>query len=114
MRISDWSSDVCSSDLVSSYYTALNGRLRALSATHDLLTSSDWGDTDLRDIAEAELAPFNAGGKVVIDGPSVRFGPTKALSLGLSIHELAPNARSDEHTSELQSLMRISDYVFCL
>src|SRR3546814_11631994 len=72
---------------VASYYTALNGRLRALSATHDLLTSSDWGDTDLRDIAEAELAPFNAGGKVVIDGPSVRFGPPKELSLGLSIHE---------------------------
>src|SRR3546814_20456508 len=38
---------------VSSYYTALNGRLRALSATHDLLTSSDWGDTDLRETGRA-------------------------------------------------------------
>src|SRR3546814_19944450 len=68
---------------VASYYAALNGRLRALSATHDLLTSSDWGDTELRDIAEAELAPFmGVKGQIVIEGPPVRFEPTKALSLG--------------------------------
>lgn len=78
---------------VGSYYEALNGRLRALSATHDLLTSSDWGDTDLRDIASAELAPFRgAAEQVVIEGPSVMFDPNKALSIGLSIHELATNA----------------------
>lgn len=78
---------------VTSYYNALNGRLRALSATHDLLTSSDWGETELRDIADAELAPFRSGsGQVRIEGPSVKFDPTKALSLGLSLHELATNA----------------------
>src|SRR3546814_7072788 len=78
---------------VASYYAALNGRLRALSATHDLLTSSDWGDTELRDIAEAELAPFmGVKGQIVIEGPPVRFEPTTALSLGLSLHELATHA----------------------
>ncbi len=78
---------------VQSYYEALTGRLRALSATHDLLTSSDWGDTELHDIAEAELAPFRGReGQVLIKGPSIRFEPTQALSLGLSIHELATNA----------------------
>ena len=78
---------------VSAYYEALSGRLRALSATHDLLTSSEWGETELRDIAEAELAPFRSGkGQVRIEGPPIRFDPTKALSLGLSLHELATNA----------------------
>lgn len=78
---------------VPSYYAALNGRLRALSATHDLLTSSDWGDTELRDIADAELAPFRGlKGQVLIEGPPIRFDPARALSLGLSIHELATNA----------------------
>ena len=78
---------------VDSYYKALNGRLRALSATHDLLTLSEWGDTELHDIVEAELAPFRGvNGRVLIEGPSVCFDPTKALSFGLSIHELATNA----------------------
>src|SRR3546814_12277794 len=31
-------------------------------------------------------------GQIVIEGPPVRFEPTKALSLGLSLHELATNA----------------------
>lgn len=78
---------------VDSYYNAFNGRLRALSATHDLLTQSEWGNTELRDIVEAELAPFRGvNGRVLIEGPSVCFDPTKALSFGLSIHELATNA----------------------
>ncbi|API58801.1 hypothetical protein BSL82_05335 [Tardibacter chloracetimidivorans] len=92
---------------VASYYAALNGRLRALSATHDLLTSSDWGDTELRDIAEAELAPFmGVKGQIVIEGPPVRFEPTKALSLGLSLHELATNA------SKYGALSTITGQVF--
>src|SRR3546814_11619471 len=82
---------------VASYYTALNGRLRALSATHDLLTSSDWGDTELRDIAEAELDPFmGVKGQHVIEGPPVRFEPTTALSLGLALPEPAPQPPKQE------------------
>jgi len=94
---------------VASYYEALTGRLRALSATHDLLTSSDWSDTELRDIAEAELAPYRGRrGQVVIEGPSVHFEPTKALSFGLSIHELATNAAKYGALSTAEGQVRLS------
>lgn len=72
---------------------SLEGRVRALSATHDLLTQSEWGTTPLRSVVEVELAPYSGGGnKVVMDGPDIELAPNDALSLGLAIHELATNA----------------------
>lgn len=72
----------------------IDGRIRALSATHDLLTQSDWGTTPVRSVIEVELAPYtrNADHHVVVDGPDVELAPNDALSLGLAIHELATNA----------------------
>ncbi|MDJ0979241.1 MAG: CHASE domain-containing protein [Erythrobacter sp.] len=73
---------------------SLEGRIRALSATHDLLTGTDWGTTPLRSVIEAELQHFRAGGEhiVNIDGPPVELAPNDALSFGLAVHELATNA----------------------
>lgn len=73
---------------------SLEGRIRSLSATHDLLTGTDWGTTPIRSVIEAELQHFKAGGDylVNIDGPPVELAPNDALSLGLAIHELATNA----------------------
>jgi two-component sensor histidine kinase/CHASE1-domain containing sensor protein len=71
----------------------LDGRIRALSATHDLLTQSDWGTTAIRAVVETELAPYaRSEGSLELGGPSVELAPNDALSLGLAIHELATNA----------------------
>lgn len=72
----------------------IDGRIRALSATHDLLTQSDWGTTPVRAVVEAELAPYARGSESILDlkGPDVELAPNDALSLGLAIHELATNA----------------------
>jgi two-component sensor histidine kinase len=72
----------------------LSARLRALSATHDLLSQSNWANAPLREIVSSELAPYMAGGdaSVAIDGPDIMLAPNDALSLGLAIHELATNA----------------------
>lgn len=72
----------------------LDGRIRALSATHDLLTQSDWGTTPIASVAAAELAPYTRSedGMLVMDGPPVELAPNDALSLGLALHELATNA----------------------
>jgi len=79
---------------IDEFAAGLDGRIRALSATHDLLTQSDWGVTPVRSVIEAELMPYAQGGdhEVVIDGPDVDLAPNDALSLGLAIHELATNA----------------------
>lgn len=73
---------------------SLEGRIRALSATHDLLTQSDWGTTPVSLVIRAELAPYAQDSQrhLVIEGPDVELAPNDALSLGLAIHELATNA----------------------
>lgn len=73
---------------------SLEGRIRALSATHDLLTHSDWGTIPIAAVIEAELQHFRSGMEhpVSLDGPQVELAPNDALSFGLAIHELATNA----------------------
>lgn len=77
-----------------SFARGLEGRIRALSATHDLLTQSDWGSTPIDAVVRAELAPYAQDSERALDisGPPVELAPNDALSLGLAIHELATNA----------------------
>jgi two-component sensor histidine kinase len=79
---------------VGEFADGLDGRIRALSATHDLLTQSDWGSTPVRAVIDAELLPYAHGGDHVVEfaGPDVQLAPNDALSLGLAVHELATNA----------------------
>lgn len=81
-------------DSLEEFATSLDGRIRALSATHDLLTQGEWGTTPLSKVIEAELAPYaNPDEKMLdLDGPEVELAPNDALSFGLAIHELATNA----------------------
>src|SRR3546814_10356928 len=86
MRISDWSSDVCSSDLIGT---------PAIEVYRNL----------------------NIGGK--IENESARIGLIDAVDAQNTyctgaISTEAKFLRSEEHTSELQSLLRISYAVFCL
>jgi len=76
------------------YADALDGRIRALSATHDLLTQSEWSTTPIASVVTAELAPYTRpeDGVLQIKGPAVELAPNDALSLGLALHELATNA----------------------
>src|SRR3546814_2343110 len=93
MRISDWSSDVCSSDLI--VIPAQAGiherRSRRLSGKAVFMDSRLRGN-DRKDDSPRIAALLHA----------------KGGGVGLA------QQRSEEHTSELQSLMRISYAVFCL
>ncbi|WP_245978776.1 CHASE domain-containing protein [Aurantiacibacter xanthus] len=82
------------SEDLDSFAESLTGRIRALSATHDLLTQSDWGSTPVGAVIEAELLPYATSGDhtLVIEGEAVNLAPNEALSLGLAVHELATNA----------------------
>src|SRR3546814_9661355 len=104
MRISDWSSDVCSSDLPHRsglrYRPGLSGRAfdgRGTLAEHRQMA---------RPLVCLSLA--------LLDGDPDRF---RVLRAGVVRHRLYDRGRSalrsEEHTSELRSLMRISYAVFC-
>jgi two-component sensor histidine kinase len=79
---------------IDEFAAGLDGRIRALSATHDLLTQSDWGTVPIQAVIEAELAPYANSVEHSVDlaGPHVELAPNDALSLGMAIHELATNA----------------------
>lgn len=77
-----------------SFADSLDGRIRALSATHDLLTQSEWGTTPVSAVIWAEMSPYahDSEKHLEMSGPDVELAPNDALSLGLAIHELATNA----------------------
>jgi two-component sensor histidine kinase len=79
---------------IDDFTDSLTARIRALSATHDLLSQSNWGNAALGDIVQSELAPYMEGHEshVTMSGPSIKLAPNDAMSLGLAIHELATNA----------------------
>src|SRR3546814_2125892 len=98
LRISDWSSDVCSSDLF-----GVAGLERAIGVA------------------------FHADGGAVSRSPTAQLEGVMLLTMLRAIYDVRREAmpellqvalnrtvRSEEHTSELQSLMRISYAVFCL
>src|SRR3546814_2772626 len=110
MRISDWSSDVCSSDLPWEEYLSLNGRTTSLRPLpHGGLIMGGGSEVEAgegffaglkRRRVIRVLVLYAVAGWIVIEIASVVLP--------------ALNLRSEEHTSELQSLMRSSYAVFCL
>jgi two-component system CheB/CheR fusion protein len=70
----------------------LKKRIGALAATHNLLTTHDWRDASLEDILNAELTPYDHRERIHLAGPTVRLPPKHALTLTLTLHELATNA----------------------
>src|SRR3546814_2090635 len=85
MRISDWSSDVCSSDLLEALFIRLEMAVEQVGAKRIVL-----------DTIESLFSAFS--------NPAILRAEIRRLF----------DWRSEEHTSELQSLMRISYAVFCL
>src|SRR3546814_1135171 len=110
MRISDWSSDVCSSDLLvdvrrpPAHLPTATGRKRSgkrlLTVGTDCALGKKYTALALTRALRASgaNADFRASGQtgILIAGSGIAMD------------------RSEEHTSELQSLMRISYAVFCL
>src|SRR3546814_1285532 len=116
MRISDWISDVCSSDLAlgvtlcrlftgsfpygeaEAFSRPRFGKPKPPSASRDDLPA--WLDDIIL--------------RAVATSPNARFGDVVEMLHALEGGPVIAPARSEEHTSELQSLMRISYAVFCL
>src|SRR3546814_5859257 len=109
MRISDWSSDVCSSDLAVVGY-CWGGSVAWLAACRNNLAAAVcyYGGNIHECRNETPSCPvmFHFGE----EDASIPMEQVKEIGAAHPKQEL----RSEEHTSELQSLMRISYAVFCL
>src|SRR3546814_10220664 len=112
MRISDWSSDVCSSDLIHGEF------LKAL-GTPSLFTTLSI-DQSAKAIAACRMGYWHAGRNHIDDSDvAILFGSNPLISHsagGFLVSDpvkrvkraVERGLRSEEHTSELQSLMRLS------
>src|SRR3546814_4135397 len=110
MRISDWSSDVCSSDLRLDIVEPSARDHRVMHMAFKRIASIQHGsDPALRPVGGATIDRTLRQHKHSLVLRQVDGGrqPRRAGTDD-------DNIRSEEHTSELQSLMRISYAVFCL
>src|SRR3546814_2749743 len=135
MRISDWSSDVCSSDLSLSFYAIV--RRPHFGCCHALISASSTQPRSRAASGRPAIERGRRGGQSTEDGsvasrrahaphspracdralsgrPSRRRGDAQPRWAALDRPTFRRAIRSEEHTSELQSLMRISYAVFCL
>src|SRR3546814_8001881 len=90
MRISDWSSDVCSSDLIRWF-----------------MRYSAWKN------CRVASGPCSTAVRTSPPAQKPRPSPWSTITASTA-GSVRHSSRSEEHTSELQSLMRISYAVFCL
>src|SRR3546814_9671246 len=104
MRISDWGSDVCASDL--------SAKLALPAKNPPELPPRQKGAIAVARSRPASLSePWSACATSSTDAPLPRASQVAVTARSISPR---PVSRSEEHTSELQSLMRISYGVFCL
>src|SRR3546814_8827730 len=120
LRISDWSSDVCSSDLVCASSApgvcSATGAVAGGAGLCGVRSAAGSGFGTAVSASRPAASGLAAGIGTGSAGLSiVAIGATAAGSVDLDVEvSRATVWRSEEHTSELQSLMRISYAVFCL
>src|SRR3546814_1275963 len=131
MRISDWSSDVCTSDLIdeiaqrskllpANWQSRLPNNSTPYYSTIVFLVRKDnpknirdWNDLVKPGVGVITPNPKTSGGARWNYLAAYGYA-TKAYGAGKPARDYLVKLRSEEHTSELQSLMRISYAVFCL
>src|SRR3546814_8304257 len=117
MRISDWSSDVCSSDLAPIADFGFNAERAEIvtDRTIDIVTVITVDHGRLRGLSDVEFNVFDDHRAAFdADIPRLVAGQRRRGKNGRSECQCDGKLRSEEYTSELQSLMRISYAVFCL
>src|SRR3546814_10441479 len=105
MRIRDWSSDVCSSDLA-----VLGGQVCGDLGPGEALRAGELEGQGVDDLLAEPAVAFQRAA-ALLQLAVAHQGDGELVGQQLVVGE-AP--RSEEHKSELQSLMRISYAVFCL
>src|SRR3546814_4971034 len=125
MRISDWSSDVCSSDLDALEHLAHDRGPRGVGETVRVMPLGQRREPVLERVMRelpgvgSQIARHLIGSRRQMTAPVDLevTGRARVRALGIGAGgriQVLLDRRSEEHTSELQSLLRISYAVFCL
>jgi two-component sensor histidine kinase len=74
------------------FLEALDGRIRSMAMTHEVLSARRWQGISLATIVRGELAPYATGSNTEIDGPDVVLPADVGQALAMVLHELVTNA----------------------
>jgi PAS domain S-box-containing protein len=78
--------------LAADFATALDGRIRSMSSTHELLSQGRWRGIPLLELIQRELAPFVTSDNADIEGPDAVLSAEAAQIMAMVLHELVTNA----------------------
>lgn len=77
---------------VADFVAALDGRIRSMAATHELLSFHRWHGVSLMELVRREIAPYASRNNIDINGPDILLKPEAGQAMAIVIHELATNA----------------------
>src|SRR5215813_10212751 len=77
---------------VADFVAALEGRIRSMATTHELLRSGRWQGISLAELVRRELEPYATRNNTEINGPAVLLRAEAGQAMAMVVHELATNA----------------------
>ena len=100
-------------DSIRDFIEGVEGRIKALAQTHELLSHARWEGADILRLILDELAPYQneKSTRVTAIGPSVMVSPENAQAVAIALHELATNAAKYGSLSKPDGRVNVSWYM---
>jgi two-component sensor histidine kinase len=80
------------SNSIQDFVASLEGRIRSMARTHELLSATQWQGISVLELVRRELAPYATRGNTDIIGSELVLRAEAGQALGMVLHELATNA----------------------
>lgn len=87
---------------------AINERLVALAAAHDVLTRENWRGAELTDIVKEAVKGYDQARRITLSGPKVLIAPNTALALSMALNELLTNGFKHGALSRPEGRVKLS------